>query len=948
MNHRLQRLLSVAVASGALVASGSVAVSQSPASRISGEISATSRVSLPGSHSPLARAANSLGHLDGTTPLKGMSLVFTRTAAQAADLEQLVAAQQDPASPLYHKWLTPDQFGAQFGMSDADLSKAQAWLQQQGFAVDSVSRSRDRITFSGTASLAETAFGTTLNRYTVRGETRFSPADDVTLPAVLASVVRNVTNLSSFRPHSHARIKGATLAPSPNFTSNQTSGHFLTPGDVRTIYDINAAYSAGYTGTGQTIAVVGQSAIIATDIEKFQSAAGLTIKDPTLVLVPNSGTSTVYTDDESESDLDLEYAGAIATGATIKFIYTGSSANYSVTDAEAYAISNNLAPIVSISYGECEYELGAADYATQNAIFQQAAAQGQTVIAAAGDDGSSDCASNNITGLYADFPSSSQYVTGMGGTEFPAASVATTNTTYWQAASGSDVIASALSYIPEQAWNDSSTTGLSSGGGGASMYTARPSWQTGVTGIASGAYRLVPDISLAASPVNAAFLYCSSDSDTGVNGSCANGFRDSSNTYLTTAGGTSFDAPIFAGMLAIINQAINSSGQGVVNTKLYALAANSTTYASVFHDITSGTNECPTGYRYCSTAGASSYAATTGYDEATGLGSVDLYKLLTAWSSTGITTSSLLASTTTLTAATTTPASGASDVIAIKVASGSSSSTATPTGTATVIVDGSSTASMVTLTGGTASYTFSSTTAGTHTVAVTYSGDTTFAASTATITLTIPSTTTASSSFTVAATAVTVAAGSSGVSTVTVTPAGGYTGTVNWTVSTTSSSTNACYSIANTAVAGTTAVSTTLTVYTSNSACTSLTPLSQPSGRHAFNISAASASATPVAVRSSRERKGGLELACIALGLVGLGGLRHRRLRPIALMVLMLSAGYGLSGCGGGTATATTTTTTPTTPTTTNAATGTYTLTLTGKDSATTLTASTNLVLTVN
>ncbi len=943
MKQRLQKFLFVAAASVGLVASGNVAASQSPASRISGEISATSRVSLVGSHSPLARADYSLGHLDGTTPLKGMSLVFARTAAQEADLEQLVAAQQDPASPLYHAWLTPDQFGARFGMSDADLAKAEAWLQQQGFAIDGVSRSRDRITFSGTASLAESAFGTTLNRYSVRGETKFSPADDVSLPAALANVVRDVTNLSSFRPHSHARIKGAVLAPAPNFTSSQSSSHYLTPGDVRTIYDINAAYSAGYTGTGQAIAVVGQSAIITTDIEKFQTAAGLTIKDPTLILVPNSGSSTVFTDDESESDLDLEYSGAIATGATIKFVYTGNSANYSVTDAEAYAIDNNLAPIISVSYGECEYELSAADYATQNAVFQQAAAQGQTVMAAAGDDGSSDCASNNISGLYADFPSSSQYVTGMGGTEFPAADVATTNTTYWQAASGSDVISSALSYIPEQAWNDSTTSDLSSGGGGTSMYTARPSWQTGVTGIATGTFRLVPDLSLAASPSNVGYLYCSSDSDTGVTGSCANGFRDSTNTYLTSAGGSSFAAPIFSGMLAIINQAINSSGQGVINTKLYALAANSTTYASAFHDITSGTNECPTGYRYCSTAGAGSYAATTGYDEATGLGSVDFYKLLTSWSTTSTTTSSLLASTTTLTAATTTPASGASDVIAIKVASGSSSSTATPTGTATVIVDGSSTSSVIALASGAASYTFSSTTAGTHSVAVTYSGDATFAASTATVTLTIPATTTASSSFTVAASAVTVGAGSSGVSTVTVTPAGGYTGTVDWTVSTTSALTNACYSIANTAVAGTSAVSTTLTVYTSNSACTSLTPLTQPGGRHAFSVTGGKASASAVPAGHPSDSHRGLELACIGFGLVSLTGLRNRRFRPIALTVLMLSAGYALSGCGGGGTAAVTTTTT-----TANAAAGTYTLTLTGKDSATTLTASTNLVLTVD
>jgi subtilase family serine protease len=152
-----------------------------------------------------------------------------------------------------------------------------------------------------------------------------------------------------------------------------------------------------------------------------------------------------------------------------------------------------------------------------------------------------------------------------------------------------------------------------------------------VTGISSGSYRLVPDLSLASSPNNPGYLYCSSDPSTGILGSCSHGFRDTFNRYLTVAGGTSFAAPIFAGMLAILNGKLNSTGQGVVNSTLYKLAADSTTYASAFHDITGGSNECTAGPDYCTSAGGSEYPAGTGYDQASGLGSIDFFNLMTYW-----------------------------------------------------------------------------------------------------------------------------------------------------------------------------------------------------------------------------------------------------------------------------------------------------------------------------
>jgi subtilase family serine protease len=209
-------------------------------------------------------------------------------------------------------------------VADSDITKVEAWLEQQGFSVDGVSRSKNRITVSGTVGQVAAAFGAELHYYKVNGETHFAPAGDISVPAALFSVVQTVSNLSTFRPRPHVRFKGLQ----PAFTSSQTGNHFLTPKDVATIYDLSPAYNAGYNGTGQSIAIVGQSAIVLSDTEHFQSAAGFTVKDPAQILVPNSGTSNIFSGDEAESDLDLEYSSTIAPGATIYFVYVGNNQNF--------------------------------------------------------------------------------------------------------------------------------------------------------------------------------------------------------------------------------------------------------------------------------------------------------------------------------------------------------------------------------------------------------------------------------------------------------------------------------------------------------------------------------------------------------------------------------------------------------------------------------------------
>jgi subtilase family serine protease len=920
-NHKLRKaFLAVAVLLTASFA-GAVASAQGSsaklADRITSAISNNTRAALVGTTSPRAMRSTDLGSIAPDTRFQGITLAFSRTPAQESDLSALILAQQTPGSPLFHQWLTPAQFGARFGVSDNDLATTEAWLQSQGFTIDSVSPSRESITFSGNASSVESAFGTPIHYFRANSDTitHFAPAHDLTIPAALSSVVLGVANLSNYRPQSYAVLK-------PAFTSSTTGNHFLTPKDVATIYDVNTSYNSGYTGLGQTIVVAGQTAIYPSDVTTFQTAAGTPSNPPNLILVPNTGISTFNTGDQAESDLDVEYSSSIAYKATVDFVYTGNNSNLGVFQSFIYAVQQDLGSIITISYGICEPDLGQFYFNYYENYFKQAAAQGQTVINSSGDSGSTSCygdGSSTQQNLAVSYPASSQYVLGLGGTEFSAANVAASNSTYFTTANGSDVIGSALSYIPEQTWNDdaaptsTSKGGLSSGGGGVSIYAPRPSWQSGVAGITAGSFRLVPDISLDSSPNNAGYLYCSSDTGTsgvGFSGSCTNGFRVSTayanSGGLTVAGGTSFAAPIFAGMLAIINQAKGyNSGQGLIQPTLYGLAANNATYALAFHDITSGGNQCNAGSTICNAAGSGSYAAGTGYDEATGLGSIDLTKLISVWPSS---TSNLAAATTTVVPNTVTPALNATDNFTINVASKSGTG-ATPTGTVGVTDNGNTvTGSPFTLSGGTYVYGYSTATAGVHTLIFTYSGDATYGSSKSTQIINVNN-----SSFTVAVTSPTITAGSSGTVTVTVTPVNGYTGTVQLYVGGSASTsggvqiantciTNAPYSI--TIPAGTTApVSASYTVYTSAATCAAngLTAFRAASPKavvahHAENLPPA----PPVHQRTVPV----FPAAGFAgvLGLLALGGFkrRSRLLRSgMALgLVLMLGlSGLCLSGC---------------------------------------------------
>jgi hypothetical protein len=709
---------------------------------------------ISGSVHPLAAAAMDEGLADNAKTLSGMTINFRRTAAQEASLQALLQAQQTPGSPNYHQWLTPAQFGQQFGMSSADLAKVSDWLQQEGFTVTSVAQSSNSISFSGNVAAVERAFQTQIHSYSLNGEKHFANATNLSIPAAMAGIVSSVRGLDNFRlkPRVQFARKSAS-GTNAHFTSGQTGSHFIAPGDFAVIYDLNPLYSAGDTGKGLTIAVMGQADIVASDITDFRAAAGLPVNDPTVVTVPGSTPIPVNegetTDDLVETDLDLEWSGGVATGAAIILVNSGD-----VFTSLQYAIQNEIngitIPIISQSYGACETSLSSADLTTFEGWLAEANTQGQTVVLASGDTGAADCDNSNppatvaVQGLAVDYPGSSVYVTAAGGSEFmgdgSAQSPQTGAGQYWSANGSNDVLTSAKSYIPEMVWNDTTfaianSGGLSGGGGGASQLWNKPSWQTGVAGIPADGKRDVPDISLNASPYHDPYLYCTQVQTVGsgaafVSSCQANSFRisdpgQSDDGGLTAAGGTSFAAPSFAGLLAVIEQKMKATqGLGNINPALYSLAANATTYASAFHDITTGNNQvpCATGSPNCPTSGnlIIGYAAGTGYDQASGLGSVDGNNLATAFA----TATFSIATTTKLTVAPAAPAVGVNVTLTATVAA--ASGTTVPGGTVNFFIDGQLAQPAATLTSGVATMTTNFSTGGAHTVQAVYAGGTGF------------------------------------------------------------------------------------------------------------------------------------------------------------------------------------------------------------------------------
>lgn len=617
-----------------LVAVAQVSSAQSPQSdRILAPIDSASPVALEGNVRPMFGSENNLGPVEDSFKLENISLIFGLTESQQTNLTALLDELQNPLSPSYHQWLTPEEFASRFGLSPSDIQQVVAWLQAQGFQVTQTARSRNWISFSGTAAQVRAAFQTEIHQYLVNGEMYHANATEPSVPSALADVVLGIHGLDNYSLRPRGVIRKVKAVPTPEFTSGISANTFVAPGDFAAIYDLNSLYVAGIDGQGQSIAIMGQTDLFGggSDVVAFRSAAGLPASAPQIILIPGATDPGVIAGDINEASLDVEWSGAVAKNATIIFVNGGKGG---VFNALQYAVSNNLAPVISISYGACEANWSAASLNALAQTAQQANAQGQTIVAAAGDLGAADCdeppspgaiVSVATKGLAVDAPASLPYVTGMGGSEFNEGSGA-----YWKPAiNGVDVYPSAVSYIPEKVWNDTSSTyGLLAGGGGASTHFTKPSWQTG-TGVPNDNARDVPDLSLDASPIHDGVLTC-------VQGSCVNGFRDTDKT-LNAVGGTSVAAPAFAGIVALINQQKNTAkGQGNINPILYSMAATS---PGAFHDITTGNNmvPCAPSAPDCPAAPPLQfgYNAGVGYDQASGLGSIDAGNLVTAWGSSG-------------------------------------------------------------------------------------------------------------------------------------------------------------------------------------------------------------------------------------------------------------------------------------------------------------------------
>jgi pseudomonalisin len=566
------------------------------------------RVTLRGNVRAEARTENEIDSAPLELPMERVIVALALRPGAKAELDALLAAQQDPASPDFHRWLTPEEFGVRFGPKEADVGRLVSWLEQHGLAVEEIATSRTSVDVTGTVADVERAFDTRIAEYDVNGRLHHANATDPTIPRAFASLVAGVVSLHDFPRARFGRVL-ARVAPeeiAPEYTSS--GRHYLAPADFSKIYDVAPVYASGVTGSGRTIAVVGRTDISVGDVQYFRNLFGLPANDPAIV---HNGTDpgNVGGGEEEEADLDVEWAGAVAKNASVKLVVSKSTVSTDGVDLSAkYIVNNNLADVMTTSFGACEQELGSAESTFFSNLWSQAAAQGITSFVASGDSGAAGCQVGNSatgSGRGVNGLCSTPYDVCVGGTQLSDGAGG-----YWSSSNGSD-LSSVLSYIPEAAWNESGAnggTGLWATGGGASVTYAKPPWQV-APGVPNDGRRDVPDVSLSAAGHDAYLI---------VNG------HTSSSSGLAAVGGTSASSPALASLMALVCQRVGGR-LGNANVRLYQLgnAQYTGTGAAVFHDVTTGSNTVP---------GVTGFSCTAGYDQATGLGSVDAAVLVASWS----------------------------------------------------------------------------------------------------------------------------------------------------------------------------------------------------------------------------------------------------------------------------------------------------------------------------
>src|SRR5579871_1364198 len=650
---------------------------------------------------PAVRSEDDRGPVEPWLEISYATLFLKPTLAQQSALEKLLIDQQDPASVEYHRWLTPEEYADRFGFSRWDISQITDWLESQGIKINDVARGRHWITFSGSAAAVGRSFGIELHRYQTDGKLHFANVTTPSIPEALAAVVADIQGLDDFYPLPAGSRHQSGLIP--EITSN-SGDHYLGPDDIATIYDLKPLYAAGFDGAGQTIAIIGQTDMDLVQFQTYRTRFNLPAKDPEMMLVgPDPGMTP-----GDEQYLDIEMVSAVARHANVVYVYGKNGFT-----AHQYAVDQRVATVITESLALCE----PATTPVQRAVAQQAAAQGITWVAASGDTGAAGCETQGklpqaSKGMAVAIPASLPEVTGVGGTEFDDAGA-----TYWNGTNTS-TLASATSYIPEKAWNDTSSGlewALGGSTGGASIFFSKPPWQTGA-GVPSDHARDVPDIALNASWSHDPY-------------------------YIYAAGrwygqaGTSAATPVFASFVAILNQylvskgALSQPGLGNINPALFRLAQIA---PSAFHDIVQGDNimPCIVGTPDCVT-GWFGFTAGPGYDQVTGLGSVDMYKLATSWDSGTPTTTVVAAS----------PASVTFNS-SVRLTATVSAKGSTPSGEVAFLAGDVSLCS-ATLSGSSASITISATvlSAGSNTITAVYGGAANWnsSAGTMAVTVSVPS-----------------------------------------------------------------------------------------------------------------------------------------------------------------------------------------------------------------
>ncbi len=632
--HRIYAIFSCAslLLTGSFFALKSQSTGRRAAALIHDRVDENKLVTLAGNTRPEATAENDLGAVADSLKLNHMMLQLKRSPEQEQAARQFVDELHNPKSPNFHKWITASEFGKNFGLAEADIQAVTGWLESHGFTVNAVYPNGTVIDFSGDSGQVRRAFHASIHNLNVNGVRHIANFGDPQIPEALAPAVTGVFSMHDFMPAKKV------VRPKYSFTQDRQAVQAVVPADLATIYDFNPLFSAGITGTGQTIVVIEDTNLYSTaDWTKFRTAFGLTQYSSGSLATqhPNSGANNCddpgVNSDDSEAILDAEWASAAAPGAAI---VVGACASTNVTFGGFIAMQNmlnasNPPAIMSISYGSCEAGNGASGNAAINSLYQQAVMEGVSVFVSSGDEGAASCDANlpNAThGIGVSGWASTPYNVAVGGTDF--ADMLNGNTaTYWSK-TNTATYGSALSYVPEIPWNDTCTNALyaqylgfsttygangfcnstaaanspvqgvvaASGGpsscasgapatfgvvSGSCQGYAKPSWQTGLAGIPNDGVRDLPDVSMFASqgPWNHVAIYCFSDPENG--GSPCNGAPVN---WDGEVGGTSLSTPIMAGIQALVNQKMGGP-QGNPNPVLYALAAR---MPSVFHSITRG------------------------------------------------------------------------------------------------------------------------------------------------------------------------------------------------------------------------------------------------------------------------------------------------------------------------------------------------------------------------